>query len=613
MASPELNEVHNSGQSTFGSIWGSVFHPTGKIGRFWSKVFATKAQPYVGNDEEPPDPETYQPHPLAGDTVVRDEVIKAEGEQNPNSFQKRGGRVPVLPEQESVRRRRYKEYEEMDEYPEISSAFDIYADDATQKDLKGNRFIVHTDNRLIKEEVSRLFKVIKLDSQLWDIARSTVKFGDCFIEIVIDLNNPKAGVQRIKVLNPTYILRVENEYGYLTDFLQELPSQNDWEAFGAISQEMSTRKFIELDKNQIVHFRLYSTDVGYYPYGKSVAAGTRSTFRSLKMMEDAMLIYRLQRAPERRVFYIDVGQMPSSKAEMYIERIKQKFKKEKYYDTSRNTINERYNPLSADEDFFVPIKGKSQGTKVETLPGAQNLGDIDDVKYFRDKILASMKVPKDYIVEKDKSPERKSNLSQLDVKFARTITRVQQNIETGLEEIAKRHLLIKGFPPLEVASMSISLSEPGDMFLKRKLDIEDQRTAVVSQVQNLGLFSNQTILEDFYELNEDEIEEEKKKLLAEMDDPVYSAQGMMEEEGLEGIPGEEGDIGQAQQGGEIQGSNTQGLEPQENKTPTSEDKINTLNSIKSNLLLKEGKEEIIELLDKKINKLRTASLNESTI
>ena len=165
---------------------------------------------------------------------------------------------------------------------------------------------------------------------------------------------------------------------------------------------MANRQYIELDKNQIIHFRLQTSDPYFYPYGRSIAAGSRSTFRSLKLMEDAMLIYRLQRAPERRIFYIDIGQMPTSKAEMYVERIKQKYKKEKYYDTSRNTINERYNPMSADEDFFVPVKGRQSSTKIETLPGAQNLGDVDDVKYFRDKLLAALKIPKDYIVEKDK-------------------------------------------------------------------------------------------------------------------------------------------------------------------------------------------------------------------
>ena len=132
---------------------------------------------------------------------------------------------------------------------------------------------------------------------------------------------------------------------------------------------------------------------------------------------------------------------------MFIERLKEKFKKEKFFDANKGQIDARYNPLSADEDFFVPSRG-GNGTKIETLPGAQNLGEVDDVKYFRDKLLASLKIPKDYIVEKEQSPERKANLSQLDVKFARTVSRIQHSIEVGLESIAKRHLKIKGFSDL---------------------------------------------------------------------------------------------------------------------------------------------------------------------
>lgn len=582
MADRRIDEVQNTGQTTFGigEKYGSSFYPFGALGRWFAKFFATKAGPQLAADQEEfGDNETQSvtPHNLAGDAVVRDEVIKAEQPAgwSGGEFSKSQGKVPIFPQQELLRKNRYREYEQMDEYPEISTAFDIYADDSTQRDLKGVLVRVDSENVLIKEEVERFFKTIKMEQHIWDIVRNTTKYGDCFIESIIDVNEPKMGIQKVKMLNPMFIYRVENEYGYLTDFLQEIPNKNDWDAFGMVASEMSNRNFLELDKNQIVHFRLQTADALFYPYGRSIAAGSRTTFRSLKLMEDAMLIYRLQRAPERRVFYLDTGQMPASKAEAFVERVKQKFKKEKYYDTTRETINERYNPLSADEDFFVPVKGKAQGTKIETLPGAQNLGDVDDVKYFRDKLLAALKIPKDYIVEKDKSPERKSNLSQLDVKFARTIKRVQTNIEQGLEELVRRHLLIRGFPPMEVHQTNIKLAEPGDMFLKRKLDIEDQRTMVVSQVQNLGMFSKETIYKEFYEYNDLEIEREKEKLIKEMDDPAFVDPMAGMEEGMGGMGGlgDEGEIGNAQQGGEIASSNSQGLEPSENTPPTANEGV----------------------------------------
>ena len=268
---------------------------------------------------------------------------------------------------------------------------------------------------------------------------------------------------------------------------------------------MAGTKYITLDRNQIVHFRLRTSDPAFYPYGKSMAALAVRVFRSLKLMEDAMLIYRLARAPERRIFYIDVANMPATKAEMFIEKVKEKFKKEKYYNTNDGTIDARYNPLSADEDFFVPTRG-NQGTKIDTLPGAQNLGEVDDVRYFRDKLLAALKIPKDYIVEKDKSPERKANLSQLDAKFARVIGRVQQQIEIGLEQIARRHLALMGFPASMFREMRIQLPDPSDVFTKRKMEIDEQKARVVQAVVGLGIFPKSTIYKEFYDMNDEQIE-----------------------------------------------------------------------------------------------------------
>jgi hypothetical protein len=275
-------------------------------------------------------------------------------------------------------------------------------------------------------------------------------------------------------------------------------------------------KFITLDRNQIVHFRLRTSDPGYYPYGKSIASMAIRVFRSLKLMEDAMLIYRLARAPERRIFYIDVANMPATKAEMYIEKVKEKFKKEKFYDPNSGTVDNRYNPLSADEDFYVPTRG-NQGTKIETLPGAQNLGEVDDVRYFRDKLLAALKIPKDYIVEKDKSPERKANLSQLDAKFARVIGRVQQQMEVGLEAIAKRHLSLVGYPASMIKELKIILPDPSDVFTKRKMEIDEQKARVIQAVVGTGLFPKRTIYKEFYDMTDQEIEHTLEELRKEQE------------------------------------------------------------------------------------------------
>ena len=501
----KINEDTGAGgYTTFGGPGQGMTYayPRGRIGRFFARFFATPALPYLKSQES-----------SNGDVIINPERPIA-----PARMATSHQRLPFLPEIEINRKRRYGQYERMDDYPEITAAFDIYSDESTQKDTKNRRWRIESDSTLVVNEVDKLFTKLKLKSKFWDIVRNTVKYGDCFTELIADVNRPEEGIRRLKILNPNYIIRIENAYGYLERFLQEIPDQTSFEAGPEPFQKIE--KYIELDKHQIVHFRLHTSDPKFYPYGKSIASAAVSIFRSLKLMEDAMLVYRLARAPERRIFYIDVGQLPTSKAEAFIEDVKQRYKKEKFY--ANDKIDGRYNPLAADEDYFVPVRGNA-GTRIETLPGGQNLGEVDDVKYFRDKLLATMKIPKDYIVEFDKSPERKANLAQLDVKFARTIVRVQECICNGLESIAKRHLKLKGFPSVLIQKMEISLPDPSDIMTKRKLEIDEAKARVVQAVVGTGLFPTETIYKDLYDMNEQEISATKEKLKQEQQENAMIA------------------------------------------------------------------------------------------
>jgi len=463
----------------------------------------------------------------------RGDVVKAADAEPEDSAGASMGIVKgniKLPQVEYERRRRYNDYEKMDEYPEIGAALDIYADDATQTHLDNSMISVITEQTPVKEAINDFVNTTKLDKFLWDIIRNMCKFGDCFVENIVDMNNPEAGIQRLKVLNPVYIYRREDRFGYLKGFRQEVPGTvAETQQYVSMGKD-SKNNTIDLDRNQLIHFRLHTSDSNYYPYGKSICAPGVRAWKSLRMMEDAMLIYRLHRAPERRIFYIDTGNLPQTKVEMFMERIKAKFKKEKFFNQESMNADERYNPLSAEEDFFVPVSKNGQ-TKIETLPGAQNLGEIDDVRYFRDKVLAAMKIPKDFIVEKDKSPERKANLSQLDAKFAKAIMRVQRDTEVGLLTLIKRHLEIRGFPKSAYKSISIELAPPSDLSEKRKLELEEQKTRVVQAVKGLELFSNEYIFKNFYDMNDREIEEiQTQRELEAPPEPVP---------GQEGAPGAE--------------------------------------------------------------------------
>lgn len=486
---------------------------SGKFFSFFKSVFGTKKQSGPGR---PPRKATTA---LEGDslTPLGGDVFDSAGVGG-ISVSKGFARLPAI---ENQRTRRYKKFEFMDEYPEIGAAFDIYADDSTQEDIKGNSFVIKTTDKLIREEIEKFVKNTKLDYFMWDIVRNTVKYGDCFVENIVDLNNTAAGIQRLKILNPNFIYRVEDQYGYLQNFLQEIPEKGQ-SMYAGQTNPMSKKNTIVLDKNQVVHFRRRTADPNYYPYGKGVAAMGVRAWESLRLMEDSMIIYRVQRAPERRAFYIETGNMPATKVETFMERVKDKFKKEKFFNPGKG-IDERYNPLASDEDFFIPMRN-GQGTKIDTLPGAQNLGEVDDVKYFRDKLLAAMKIPKDFIVEKDKSPERKANLSQLDVKFAKAVHRVQKDVELGIGTLVRRHLMLKGFEKKFLKDVEVTLCPPSDMHEKRRLEIDEQKIRIVQGVQGLMLFDKEYLYKTYFGMTEEEISDMKDRVSEEAEKDAALAQ-----------------------------------------------------------------------------------------
>ena len=538
----EINNDDNLNESftTFpmGNNTGHLGANAGKSSGFFGKFFSTRGRkPKRGGR-------------LAGDTVKSTDIFS----DLPGIGISKG--MIQMPQIEYDKKKRYGDYEKMDEYPEIGAALDIYADDGTQKHLNGDILHIDSGSQAVKAEIADFIKTTNLRLYIWDIFRNVAKYGDCFIENIVDLNNTSAGIQRLKILNPNYITRVENQYGYLQKFMQEVP---DVKAAGGAPDANNTNgtgKFLDLNKDQISHFRIHTSDPNFYPYGKSIVFPAINAWRSLKLMEDAMLIYRLARAPERRVFYVDTGNLPTSKVEMFMERLKQKFKKEKFFDPTSGQINERYNPLSTDEDFFVPVKGKGNGTKIETLPGAGNLGETDDVKYFRDKLLAALKVPQDFIVEKEQSPERKSNLSQLDIKFSRAVGRLQREVESSLNLLVKRHLTLRGFDKNVINVVEVTLCPPSDLQEKRRLELDEMKTRVVQAVKGLELFPDDYIYEHYFQMNENEIKEVKDTMQAVQDE---AAAAEAEQAAAMAPPDPGAELGGAEMGGEEAG----GVPPEE--------------------------------------------------
>ena len=242
---------------------------SGRFAAFFKSFFGTKGKP--GRPAK---------DPYRGD-VVKHADGEADGAiQGSVSVVKSGG--TNLPQVEYERRRRYHDYEKMDEYPEIGAALDIYADDATQSHLDGSLVQVETEDSRVKDAVDSFIDETNLDKYLWDIIRNMCKYGDCFVENIVDMNNPDAGIQRLKILNPVFIFRREDRYGYLKGFIQEVPASTA-QAQQYTGEKLGKKNTIQLDRNQLVHFRLHTSDSNYYPYGKSICAPGVRAWRSLRM------------------------------------------------------------------------------------------------------------------------------------------------------------------------------------------------------------------------------------------------------------------------------------------------------------------------------------------
>jgi hypothetical protein len=315
---------------------------------------------------------------------------------------------------------------------------------------------------------------------------------------VINPDKPSEGVYKLIPLPPETIYRIETIKGRLIEF-QQSKEGPDYQALarGDVSQqsdaELSQSTAIRFAPSQIIHMRIGDDRRNFYPYGQSLIEPARGPAHQLRLMEDAMVVYRLTRAPERRVFYIDVGQLPPFKAEAFIERLKDQFRKRKIAGnragTGANMVEERWQPPAQDEDYWVPVRPNAN-SRIETLPGAQNLGEIDDAIYFRNKLFVALNFPKNYFSSEDVNATR-ITLSAQDVKFARMIERLQSNFEDGLLELCERHLELRGFPQEMFKDLKIRMTPPSDW---RELSRAEVKTA---RLTNAGSLKSAQLMSDF--------------------------------------------------------------------------------------------------------------------
>jgi hypothetical protein len=349
---------------------------------------------------------------------------------------------------EPTRLASYYDYESMEYTPEISAALDIYGEESTTPDKDGHILQIYSESKRIKSVLADLFNNkldISTNLPMW--TRNTCKFGDNFVYLKLD---PEKGIVGCQQLPNIQIERLEKGMRFQPDkYSQEM--ENDALKFTWKEKNM------EFNTWEVAHFRILGDD-RKLPYGTSMLEKSRRIWKQLLLSEDAMLIYRVSRAPERRVFKVFVGNMDDKDVDAYVQRVASKFKRDQISDPQTGNVDMRYNQLAVDQDYFIPVRDTTATNPIETLPGGTNLAEIADIEYIQKKLVTALRIPKAYLGFEEAVGDGK-NLSLLDIRFARTINRIQKCMIAELNKIAIIHLFLLGFED-ELTNFTLGLHNP---------------------------------------------------------------------------------------------------------------------------------------------------------
>lgn len=447
----------------------------------------------------------------------------------------------------------FRDYDVMDMDPIIASALDIYSDECLVPSEFGRVLTIRSKNENVKKILENLFyDILNVEFNMWSWTRNMCKYGDFFLRMEI---SPEYGVYLVHPISPYEITRIE---GSDPQNLNYVKYQHDGMGGG-----------MEYENFEIAHFRLLS-DSNFLPYGKSMIEPARRVWKQLSLMEDAMLIHRIMRAPEKRMFYVDVGNIPPSEIDGAMQKIISQVKKVPYIDERTGDYNLRFNLNNMVEDFYLPVRGSDSGTKIDTLPGMDFTG-IDDLEYIRNKMMAALKIPKAFLGYEE-GLSGKATLAAEDVRFARTIGRIQRIIVSELTKIAIVHLYVQGYQDATLVDFELELSNPSTIFEQEKLEIWSNKVSLASDMMEAKMFSKKWMYNQIFNMSEDEVEELQRDVIkdqkdawrmeqitSEGNDPAVSNQ---KSEG--GAPSDLGGGGETG-GGEV-GGEAGGLPPLEEET-----------------------------------------------
>jgi len=426
----------------------------------------------------------------------------------------------------------FRDYESMDSDSIVASALDIYSDESTMKNEYGKILGIKTQNDQIHDILHNLFyDILNIEFNLWPWVRNMVKYGDFFLKLDIA---DKYGVTNVQPMSAYDISRLEGHDPANPQMVQFefIPQQGSGHVGARHSQR--GRESTLLENYEVAHFRLLS-DSNFVPYGRSILEGGRKVWKQLTLMEDAMLIHRIMRAPEKRVFKLDIGNIPPAEVDNFMQQAINKMKKAPIMDEKTGEYNLRYNIQNLTEDFFLPVRGGDSGTGIESLPGLQYEA-TEDVEYLKNKLLAALHVPKAFLGYEE-GLGSKATLAAEDVRFARTIERIQRILVSELQKIAVVHLYSQGFRDQELVNFELELTNPSTIYEQEKIELWNQKTSLAESMIRDGLVSSEWIYKNVFNFTDDQIKEQDEQIVfdyktkfrrqqieAEGNDPAKSGQ-----------------------------------------------------------------------------------------
>ena len=372
---------------------------------------------------------------------------------------------------EPTRLASFYDYESMEFTPEISTALDIYGEESTTVNQDGFMLQIYSESKRIKGILADLFNnALDINTNLPMWTRNTCKYGDNFVYLKLD---PDKGIVGCMQLPNIEIERLERGMpAQATRQNVEEPSENKGLRFKWKVKDM------EFNSWEIAHFRLLGDD-RKLPYGTSMLEKARRIWKQLLLAEDAMLIYRTSRAPERRVFKVFVGNMDDKDVEPYVQRVANKFKRNQVVDSQSGNVDMRFNQMAVDQDYFIPVRDPAQASPIETLPGGTNLGEIADIEYIQKKLLTALRVPKAFLGFEEPVGDGK-NLSLIDIRFSRTINKIQKSMIAELNKIAIIHLFLLGFED-ELNNFTLGLTNPSKQADLLGIEVWKEKIAVYKE------------------------------------------------------------------------------------------------------------------------------------